>query len=179
MALKRDLWDGLLREAYGESVGEDSLFLQHTYLTVVVKAVAAVVLDVAIDDPAALLTGRGLTDEGILGAVEADFFDCVLRDPAGAALVRRIAREAARFRLRDPAGAALVRRIAREAARFRLRDVEGRRRRRGPARWLTPVCHGSRRGCWRGHHRTGRGSGQGPPFTRAGSSSWIWNAPEG
>jgi len=28
--LKRDLWDGLLREAYGEEVGEDSLFLQHT-----------------------------------------------------------------------------------------------------------------------------------------------------
>lgn len=27
--LKRDLWDGLLREAYGEAVGEDSLFLQH------------------------------------------------------------------------------------------------------------------------------------------------------
>jgi hypothetical protein len=39
--LKRDLWDGLLREAYGEDVGQDSLFLQHTYLTIVVKAIAA------------------------------------------------------------------------------------------------------------------------------------------
>ena len=29
--LKRELWDGLLRETYGESVGKDSLFLQHTY----------------------------------------------------------------------------------------------------------------------------------------------------
>lgn len=28
--LKRDLWDGLLQEAYGEAVGKDSLFLQHT-----------------------------------------------------------------------------------------------------------------------------------------------------
>ena len=35
--LKRDLWDGLLREAYGEEVGEDSLFLQHTYLAIVVN----------------------------------------------------------------------------------------------------------------------------------------------
>lgn len=35
--LKRDLWDRLLREAYGEEVSDDSLFLQHTYLTIVVK----------------------------------------------------------------------------------------------------------------------------------------------
>ena len=30
--LKRQLWDGLLREAYGNAVGDDALFLQHTYL---------------------------------------------------------------------------------------------------------------------------------------------------
>ena len=45
--LKRDLWDGLLREAYGEQVGQDALFLQHTYLAIVVKAIAARVLDLA------------------------------------------------------------------------------------------------------------------------------------
>src|SRR5438270_579862 len=28
--LKRQLWDGLLREAYGTPVGDDALFLQHT-----------------------------------------------------------------------------------------------------------------------------------------------------
>ena len=99
--LKRDLWDGLLREAYGEQVGEDALFLQHTYLTIVVKAIAARVLDLPVDDPAALLSGRALADEGILGAVEADFFDWPLRLPAGADLVREVAQGAARFRLRD------------------------------------------------------------------------------
>ncbi len=99
--LKRDLWDGLLREAYGEEVGEDALFLQHTYLTVVVKAIAARVLDLSVDDPAALLSGRTLAEEGILGAVEADFFDWPLRLPAGADLVRQVAQQAARFRLRD------------------------------------------------------------------------------
>ncbi len=99
--LKRDLWDGLLREAYGEEVGEDALFLQHTYLTIVVKAIAARVLDLPVDDPAALLSGRALADEGILGAVEADFFDWPLRLPAGAELVRQVAGEVARFRLRD------------------------------------------------------------------------------
>lgn len=64
--LKRDLWDGLLREAYGEEVGKDSLFLQHTYLTIVVKTVAARVLDLAVDDPERLLSGRALAEEGIL-----------------------------------------------------------------------------------------------------------------
>ncbi len=99
--LKRDLWDGLLREAYGEDVGEDSLFLQHTYLTIVVKAIAARVLDLAVDDPAALLCGRALADEGILGAVEADFFDWPLKLAAVAELVRHVALQTARFRLRD------------------------------------------------------------------------------
>ena len=99
--LKRDLWDGLLREAYGEEVGDDSLFLQHTYLATVVKAIAARVLDLPVDDPAALLSGAALADEGIIGAVEADFFDWPLRHPDGAALVRQIAQQTARFRLND------------------------------------------------------------------------------
>jgi hypothetical protein len=99
--LKRDLWDGLLREAYGEDVGDDSLFLQHTYLTIVVKAIAARVLDLPVGDPATLLSGRALADAGILGAVEADFFDWPLKLTAGAELVRHVALQTARFRLRD------------------------------------------------------------------------------
>jgi SAM-dependent methyltransferase len=99
--LKRDLWDGLLREAYGEDVGDDSLFLQHTYLTIVVKAIAARVLDLPVDDPAALLSGRALADEGIIAAVEADFFDWPLKLTDGAELVRHVALQTARFRLRD------------------------------------------------------------------------------
>ena len=51
VALKRKLWDGFLREVYATSVGDNSLFLQHTYLTIVAKTVAARVLDVRrIDD---------------------------------------------------------------------------------------------------------------------------------
>ncbi len=91
--LKRDLWDGLLREAYGEDVGEDSLFLQHTYLTIVVKTIAARVLDLPVNDLERLLSDRALADEGILGAVEADFFDWPLKLVAGADLVRQVAVE--------------------------------------------------------------------------------------
>ncbi len=99
--LKFDLWDGLLREAYGDDVGDDSLFLQHTYLTIVVKAIAARVLVLPVHDPAALLSGRALADAGIVGAVEADFFDWPLKLRAGAELVRHVALQTARFRLRD------------------------------------------------------------------------------
>ena len=40
-ALKRDLWNRLLREVYGDDVGEDRLFLQHSYLTIIAKTIAA------------------------------------------------------------------------------------------------------------------------------------------
>ena len=99
--LKRDLWDGLLRQVYGDDVGSDALFLQHTYLTILVKAIAARVLDLAVDDPAEMLSGRLLANEGIIGAVEADFFDWPLLAEGGDALVRRLAAETVRFRLRD------------------------------------------------------------------------------
>jgi hypothetical protein len=99
--LKRNLWDGLLRQVYGDDVGSDALFLQHTYLTILVKAIAARVLDLQIGDPAELLSGRLLADEGIIGAVEADFFDWPLLAGGGDDLVRSLAGETLRFRLRD------------------------------------------------------------------------------
>jgi hypothetical protein len=99
--LKRDLWDGLLRQVYGDEVGSDALFLQHTYLTILVKAIAARVLDLPVDDPEAVLSGRLLAEEGILGAVEADFFDWLLLANGGVELVRSLANETIRFRLRD------------------------------------------------------------------------------
>ncbi|MGH6917636.1 MAG: N-6 DNA methylase, partial [Geminicoccaceae bacterium] len=101
VSIKRDLWDGLLREAYGAPVGEDLLFLQHTYLTIIAKTLAARVLDLPADDAYAILSGEALAQAGIYGAVEGDFFDWVLLDPQGRDLVVRIARQVSRFRLRD------------------------------------------------------------------------------
>jgi hypothetical protein len=101
VALKRQLWDRLLRLVYGTAVGDDSLFLQHTYLTIVAKTVAVRVLDLPATDAGAIMSGRALTDAGIHGAVESDFFDCILQDADGASLVLRVARQAARFRLQD------------------------------------------------------------------------------
>jgi hypothetical protein len=101
VVLKRQLWDGLLREAYGTPVGDDSLFLQHTYLTIVAKTIAARVLDLQADDAAAILSGRALDEVRIQGAVESDFFDWILEVGEGRDLVLRIARQTGRFRLRD------------------------------------------------------------------------------
>lgn len=99
--LKRKLWDDLLAEVYGSRVGDDALFLQHTYLTIIAKTIALHVLEQKADDAAGLLSGRTLEQAGIVGAVESDFFDWVLHAPGGADLVLRLARQTERFRLRD------------------------------------------------------------------------------
>lgn len=99
--LKRKLWDDLLAEVYGSRVGDDALFLQHTYLTIIAKTIALHVLEQDADDAAGLLSGRTLEQAGIVGAVESDFFDWVLHAPDGGDLVLRLARQTERFRLRD------------------------------------------------------------------------------
>ena len=100
--LKRELWHRLLSLAYGAEVGDDVLFLQHTYLVAVAKAIA---WSAMIDAPPAnaddLLHGRAFADRGIEGQSEADFFDWVLNAEGGADFVMRVWRQANRFRLRN------------------------------------------------------------------------------
>lgn len=99
--LKRELWAGLLERVYGASVDNDDLFFQHTYLTIVAKTVAVHVLGMDMPDARALLAGEPFAEVGITGVVESDFFDWPLAAAGGPDLVRRIATQAARFRLRD------------------------------------------------------------------------------
>lgn len=99
--LKRDLWAHLMRRVYGSAVDEDSLFIQHTYLTIIAKTMAARVLGVPVSDSATLLSGRGFSEAGIGGIVESDFFDWLLDSHLGIDLVWRIYLQASRFRLED------------------------------------------------------------------------------
>lgn len=100
VVLKRQLWDRLLRVAYGAEIDAPELFLQHTYLVILAKAVATAALVQQMPDSGQdLLDGRAFRDNGILNAVEADFFDWLLADEEGGALVLRIARQAQRFDL--------------------------------------------------------------------------------
>ncbi|MEO5772841.1 MAG: N-6 DNA methylase [Sphingomicrobium sp.] len=99
--LKRQLWGELLKLVYGREIEGDALWFQHTYLVIVAKCVALAVMDLAEDDPRRMLSGEAFADAGILGAVESDFFDWVVADPEGEALVRRIMAHVRRFRLRE------------------------------------------------------------------------------
>lgn len=101
IALKRQLWQQLLRLVYGDDIKDDALWFQHTFLVIVAKAIAANVLELPTADPSELLSGRQFVAHGVTGAVESDFFDWVLETPRGADLVRRIVHHIARFRLRD------------------------------------------------------------------------------
>ena len=100
--LKRELWDRFLGLAYGAQVGDDLLFLQHTYLAVIAKAIAwAAIIEAPPEGASAFLHGDAFSDFGITGQSEPDFFDWALADDAGAELVMRIYRHVNRFRLQD------------------------------------------------------------------------------
>ena len=99
VVLKRDLWSRLLERVYGSPIEDDSLFFQHTYLSIIAKTMATHVLGMDVPEPEDLLSGRPFQDAGIGGVVEADFFDWVLGTEAGVRFVRKLALQAGRFRL--------------------------------------------------------------------------------
>lgn len=100
--IKRELWDRLLGVAYGAEVGDDDLFLRHTYLAIVAKTIAwAALVDHTPASAADLLHGRAFSDYGIGSQSEPDFFDWVLTADGGPRLVLRIFRHVGRFHLRD------------------------------------------------------------------------------
>ncbi|MBL0924257.1 MAG: N-6 DNA methylase [Sphingomonadaceae bacterium] len=101
VVLKRQLWDRLLRVAYGTEIDAPELFFQHSYLVILAKTIATLALTGKL--PASgrdLLDGEPFRELGILNAVEADFFDWLLCDTEkGDALVLRVAQQARRFEL--------------------------------------------------------------------------------
>lgn len=101
VALKRQLWAELLRLVYGRDIDNQALWFQHTFLVIAAKCIALAVMQLPEDDPKKLLSGEAFAAAGINGAVESDFFDWVVADPAGEALVRRIMNHVRRFRLAE------------------------------------------------------------------------------
>ena len=97
--LKRQLWASLLKLVYGKEIENDALWFQHSYLVIVAKSIALAVLGVTEDDPKKMLSGESFQKANIQGAVESDFFDWVIADPEGEALVRKIMAHVRRFRL--------------------------------------------------------------------------------
>ena len=110
VAVKRQLWEDLLRTALGEVVeGDefDDLFVRHTYLTIVVGIVVQAtfgmdVNQIAENDPEDLVTGRQFAENtGLHGVVESDFFAWPVEVGADP-LIRTIARRVARFDWSSP-----------------------------------------------------------------------------
>jgi N-6 DNA Methylase len=85
-------------------VESEGLWFQHTFLVIVAKCIALAVMRLPEDDPKRLLSGEAFTSRGITGAVESDFFDWVVADAEGEALVRRVINHVRRFRLAEVEG---------------------------------------------------------------------------
>jgi hypothetical protein len=101
VSLKRQLWAELLKHVYGREVEGDTLWFQHTFLVIVAKCIALAVMGLRENDPKRLLSGEAFSAAGINGAVESDFFDWVVAEPEGEALVHRIINHVRRFRLAE------------------------------------------------------------------------------
>ena len=100
--LKRELWARLLVAALGTNFEDsDELFVTHTYLVLTAELLAHAVMGIPIDafeeDVRALLEGHQFDLAGLHGVVEADFFDWPAAVPAGAPIIRGIARRLATF----------------------------------------------------------------------------------
>jgi len=99
--LKRQLWARHLGFVYGKAIDDDELWLQHTYLVTVAKAIAAGAMGFGKLEPRDLLSGKPFRDAAVVGAVEEDFFSWILDAPGGFDIVNKIARHAERFDLGD------------------------------------------------------------------------------
>ncbi|HET9283646.1 MAG TPA: N-6 DNA methylase [Candidatus Angelobacter sp.] len=75
-------WNALLAKVYGSSIGDENLFLRHTYLTILSRAIVTMVLFPGTTRNYRLfrdlLTGEFFRHRGILNLAEPDFFSWAL-----------------------------------------------------------------------------------------------------
>jgi hypothetical protein len=89
VALKYEIWQKQLTVVYGEGVGTEDLFLQHTYLATLAKLLASVIFrQPALADEAEILTGAYFIGLGIQNFIEEDLFSWMLRPETRQAAVR-------------------------------------------------------------------------------------------
>ena len=82
VAVKFREWNSLLAKVYGSAIGNKELFLRHSYLSILSRAIVTMALfpkstrsDALYRD---LLTGKFFRDRGILNLAEPDFFSWAL-----------------------------------------------------------------------------------------------------
>jgi len=83
--IKFEEWDKLLSKVYGSSMASDELFIRHTYLSLLVKVIAYIVLfrerPKDRDELFATLDGEAFRRKGFQNLAESDFFTWVLSPP--------------------------------------------------------------------------------------------------
>ena len=82
VAVKFREWNALLAKVYGSAIGDASLFLRHTYLTILSRAIVKMALFPRSGHEKHLyrdlLTGHFFREQGILNLAEPDFFSWAL-----------------------------------------------------------------------------------------------------
>ncbi|WP_374460243.1 hypothetical protein [Microbacterium sp.] len=102
--LKRELWARLLRMALGTNFEDDAaLFLDHTLLVIEAEIIAHLVvgIDPSTLESDAVLAGAAFKSAGIIGVVEADFFDWPAKVDGGPAIIADLVRELGQFTWKD------------------------------------------------------------------------------
>jgi hypothetical protein len=101
--LKREMWAKLLTTASGTEfpADDDTLFVNHTLLVVMAEVIGHAVLGLNAEaqnlTAKDIVSGARLTNIGINGVVERDFFDWVADLPEGVRFIEDLVRRLARF----------------------------------------------------------------------------------
>ena len=97
--LKYNLWKESVEIVYGKEGADESLFIEHTYLTIISKAIAYIAFFETASIPLGkyLLSGKAFEDSNVFGVVEDDFFSWVVFCNKGNDLIRQIASHIKRF----------------------------------------------------------------------------------
>jgi hypothetical protein len=98
LKLKRQLWRGLLAKVYGSDIGDDDLFIRHTYLNQLAKLLAFAALKDEIprgeQELADIIIGEAYNRFGVNNLGEIDFFSWMLESEVRSeaiAMLRRLA----------------------------------------------------------------------------------------
>ena len=88
--LKYELWKKSVEIVYGTSGIDESLFIEHTYLTIISKAMAQIAFFEQIPTSGKhILSGKQFKDINVFGVIENDFFSWVVFCDLGNNLVKK------------------------------------------------------------------------------------------
>lgn len=105
VALKYEVWQKQLTVVYGEGIGSEELFLQHTYLATLAKLLASVIFGRgSLDNELEILTGAYFRGLGVENFIEEDLFSWMLRPETQAPAVRVLRDLRSQLGQYDPSG---------------------------------------------------------------------------